>query len=74
MESQIAFVSAGGKEIWLMTSIGQEPRRLLSGNGNSFFRCLVWFPDGQRLGYVKNPLGGYRVDVGSCDLKGSSVV
>jgi Tol biopolymer transport system component len=71
--SQIAFVSGGGKEIWLMAVVGGEPRRLLSDNGNSNFRCLVWFPNGQRLGYVRASLENNRMEVESCDLKGGSV-
>ncbi len=65
--SQVAFVRGNGREIWLMGSNGQEPRRLLARNEGDPFRSLLWFPDGQRLGYVR------RMDVESCDLKGSSV-
>jgi eukaryotic-like serine/threonine-protein kinase len=67
--SLIAFVS-GGKEVWLMSANGEEPRRLLPGDGNSTLRSLVWFPSGQRLGYIRVSFEDDMMNVESCDLQG----
>ena len=71
--SLIAFTSNltkdGAREIWLMGSNGDQPRKLFDA-GDKTFSTFRWSPDGQRLAYVRpNPPG---LIVESRDLKGGT--
>ena len=69
----IAFVSGNENEIWLAGPNAEEPAKIVTGSKGDRFLCLMWFPQGQRLAYGRNPPGPYALDLESCDLKGGSV-
>jgi DNA-binding winged helix-turn-helix (wHTH) protein/Tol biopolymer transport system component len=45
--------SHGDREIWLMTSSGEEARKLFDTDEESSIWGLIWSPDGKRVLYVK---------------------
>jgi serine/threonine protein kinase len=49
--SLIAFVSGNAHEIWVMGANGENPRRILTGE-NDTYGVLAWSPGGQRLAYI----------------------
>jgi len=49
----ILSASAPMNEIWLMGPNGEDPKKLLAGDENTFFGKLVWQPDGDRLAYLR---------------------
>ena len=56
--SQIVFTAVpglfGSREIWLMTSEGEQARKLFAATEeNSGFGRVAWSPDGKRVGYIK---------------------
>ena len=56
--SQIVFTAVdglfGSREIWLMTTGGEQARKLFAATEeNSGFTRVTWSPDGKRLGYLK---------------------
>src|SRR6202011_2428912 len=56
--SQIVFTAVpglfGSREIWLMTSEGEQARKLFAATEeNSGFGRVAWSPDGKRVGYLK---------------------
>ena len=51
--SQVAFVSGGGHEIWVMGARGEEPHKLLARLGADNLAGPVWFAGGRRLGYAR---------------------
>jgi serine/threonine protein kinase len=61
--SRIAFLSGDAKEIWLMKRNGEEPRRLVAASERDVYIELSWFPDSERLGYLKQGLGTDKSDV-----------
>ena len=71
--SQIAFLNGRATEGWLMGFNGQEPRRFLSADEGYFLVSLAWFPDGERLGYLRRGHQTKRseVSIWSRELKGS---
>ncbi len=50
--SSIAFVTAHSREIWLMGSNAENPRKIVELKG-SWCAALTWSPTGQRLAYAK---------------------
>ncbi len=56
--SLIAFGTNSGRfgyrEIWLMDSNGERPRRLLESNSESSIDTFLWSPDGQRVSYIRH--------------------
>ena len=48
--SSIAFIQ--GREIWVMAANGENPRKVLTNERESF-RALAWSPTGLRLAYIK---------------------
>ena len=56
--SQIVFTAVpsvfGSREIWLMTSKGEQARKLFAATDESSgFTRIAWSPDGKRLAYLK---------------------
>src|SRR4029077_8633489 len=56
--SQIVFTAVpsvfGSREIWLMTSQGEQARKLFAATDESSgFTRIAWSPDGKRIGYLK---------------------
>lgn len=47
--AQIAFVSGGGKEVWLMGSQGESARKVWAGEEGDKFTGLAWLKGGERL-------------------------
>lgn len=62
----------GDREIWLMDPRGQQARRLLSADGDSFICCLRWSRDQQEVIYLKGDLAGGPGAILSGDLSGAS--
>ena len=74
--SRIAFTSAigpagNGKEIWVMSADGEEPRKVVASAENDRFARASWFPDGQRLlyGRVRFDEKGFYVSIESHSFK-----
>ncbi len=57
--SQIAFANKDRKEIWLMSSSGEDARRIATTAEPEFIYPVCWSPDGQRLLDMR-----YRVSLG----------
>jgi eukaryotic-like serine/threonine-protein kinase len=80
--SQIAFTAApglfGSREIWLMTSEGEQARKLFAApDENSGFIRVAWSPDSKRIAYLKfyQASDGFGVSLETRDLiYGSSTV
>jgi serine/threonine protein kinase len=70
--SQIAFLTENDKEIWLMGTHGEEAHRFLTGAEGDSFGEPGWFPDSERLGYLRQGFGPGKLDVNieSRSLKG----
>ncbi len=62
----------GGREIWLMGSHGESPRKLLTAGDQSGFTGIAWSPVGNRIAYGNMHQQGdaTTVSVESCDLNG----
>jgi len=52
---KILFTSAYDSEIWVMNADGGDPRPVLVGTPEDAFSSLSWFPDGQRISYLRSP-------------------
>jgi len=77
--SSIAFTAnlgePGGREIWLMDSIGDHRRKFYETDHNSWMRYARWSPDGNRLAYVLvHEIAGQNSALESRDLKGGPAV
>jgi len=44
----------GDREIWLMDSNGEHPRKLLESNSELGIDTFLWSPDGQRVSYIRH--------------------
>ena len=69
--SLVAFISADYREIWLIKSNGEEPRRLAAVEAGATFFQVAWSPDGQRLAYLKTYSLESKRQIESCDLDGT---
>jgi eukaryotic-like serine/threonine-protein kinase len=49
-QDSIAIITSDNREIWTMSPTGENPRKLVSGETDSYFD-LAWSPTGQRLAY-----------------------
>jgi serine/threonine protein kinase len=56
VDSSIAFVAGEGHEIWVMGPNGENPRRILASENETYCRT-VWSPQGGRLAYSKRRKG-----------------
>jgi DNA-binding winged helix-turn-helix (wHTH) protein/dipeptidyl aminopeptidase/acylaminoacyl peptidase len=56
--SKILFTTKLESEIWEIGSNGEEPRKILSGPAQDAFGRLAWFPDGQRILFIRFPVVG----------------
>src|ERR1700730_8401195 len=79
--SQIAFTAVPGlfgwHEVWLMTSEGEQARKLFAATDeNSGFDRVAWSPDSKRVGYLKGYQRSDRFDVSleSRDLTGGGLL
>jgi serine/threonine protein kinase/Tol biopolymer transport system component len=57
-------------EIWVMSSEGDNPQKLLALGGNERFVNAHWSPDGQRLAYIRERTGEASIEI--CDLRGAN--
>ncbi len=66
---QIAFTTSDSQEIWLMSTSGQNARRLLQGDAGDEFCSLDWYPGGHRILYARltPPPTGWAAALESCD-------
>ena len=55
--AQVAFLNGNATEIWLMGGNGEEPRRFVAADERDRLGALAWFPDSQRLGYLRRAVG-----------------
>lgn len=57
-QGNISYTTHGGplgdREIWVMDSDGESPRKVLELDENSGASMLVWSPDGRRIAYIKD--------------------
>jgi DNA-binding winged helix-turn-helix (wHTH) protein/Tol biopolymer transport system component len=58
------------REIWVMDSQGDNPRKILGGAAGEFLWSVHWSPDGQRLVYMRAGPTFRRME--TCDLKGAN--
>ena len=79
--SQIVFTAVPGlfgwHEVWLMTSEGEQARKLFAATDeNSGFDRVAWSPDSKRVGYLKGYQRSDRFDVSleSRDLTGGGLL
>jgi Tol biopolymer transport system component/DNA-binding winged helix-turn-helix (wHTH) protein len=69
-------VEASGRirEVWVMGSQGENPRRVLAPGENESLDNFHWSPDGKRLAYTREPrdLGDwFQAAIETCDLTGA---
>jgi len=73
--SQIALIRGQEKSIWLMKANGEDSHPILNVPTEEYVSGLMWFPDGQRLGYQRHRSGtdtsGTWLE--SCDLRGQQI-
>ena len=69
----IAFISENRRGIWLMSANGEQPRRIVQAVQGEAFQDLTWFPNSQRVAYIRHHFGedGMRSSIESCDLSGN---
>lgn len=53
---KILFTTAFDAEIWVMSLDGADARLVLAGSPEDAFSDLSWFPDGQRIFYLRSPV------------------
>jgi serine/threonine protein kinase/dipeptidyl aminopeptidase/acylaminoacyl peptidase len=77
----IAFTSGGvssREEIWVMGLQGEAARKIVSsqnsGNADSVFSSVRWYPDGRRIAFRKEDHNSDRVSVEIVPLNGGSPV
>src|SRR5262249_55001272 len=71
--TRIAFSPGGvgfGREIWLMDSQGNNPRRVIGMPADEFLWSVHWSPDGRHLVYVR--IRRDRQLMEACDLNGEN--
>jgi Tol biopolymer transport system component len=59
-------------DLWLMRSNGDEPQRFMSIENGYDVRGPKWSPDGRRLLYLKNRLGGTESSIEARPIAGGS--
>jgi len=69
----IALISENRRGIWLMSANGEQPRRIVQAGQGDAFQDLTWFPNSQRLAYIRHHVGegGYQGSIETCDLNGN---
>ena len=76
--TRVAFIPLGAtdyaREIWVMSSQGDNPQKILAVGENEWLEWVRWSPDGQRLAYVRVQGTQLRSQrrIETCDLKGTS--
>jgi DNA-binding winged helix-turn-helix (wHTH) protein/Tol biopolymer transport system component len=76
--THIAFSSLGvsnnAREIWVMSSQGDNPQKVLRLGENESIRGVHWSPDGKRLAYLKvqRNSDSFLASIETCDLKTAS--
>jgi serine/threonine protein kinase len=78
--TRIAFVpsvTAGEiREIWVITSQGDNPQKVLGLGAGEYFEEVHWSPDGQRLAFIRGMRNFHGADHGAsietCDLRGAN--
>ena len=72
--SKIAYGKTDGREIWLMGSDGEDPRRILNAGGDEYVGWFAWSPRGHRLVYERSRGESAKGDteIESCDLDGGT--
>jgi DNA-binding winged helix-turn-helix (wHTH) protein/Tol biopolymer transport system component len=68
--SKILFTAKLESEIWVMGSNGEEPQKILGGAAQEAFTRLAWFPDSNRILFLRSPLVGAD-SVESLELDGT---
>jgi Tol biopolymer transport system component len=73
--TRIAFSPPGAtdipREIWVMGSQGDNPKKVLAVGENDFLQSVHWSPDGKRLAYLREQQG-YQGSIETCDLAGTN--
>jgi serine/threonine protein kinase len=67
---------AGAREIWVMSSDGESPHKILTAEHQATIVGIAWSPSGNRLAYRYRRDKGDRTEimVQSCDLSGAGIV
>lgn len=64
------------REIWIMSTQGENPHKILALEENEWLGEVHWSPDGQRLAYIRTqrtPAGRSQgIGIETCDLKGAN--
>jgi serine/threonine protein kinase len=62
------------REIWVMGSHGDNPRKVLAVGESEEIWSVRWSPDGQRLAYTRSQRSAdsYQYSIETCDLNGAS--
>jgi DNA-binding winged helix-turn-helix (wHTH) protein/Tol biopolymer transport system component len=62
--------ASAGRELWVMESRGENPRKVIGFAPGDFVWSVHWSPDGQRLVYVRFSQAGQVME--TCDLQGGN--
>jgi len=77
--SKIAFQrlrsASEAREIWVMGSHGESPKKILTAENQASIIAIAWSPTGNRLAYLYRRDQGDRLEimVQSCDLTGAGI-
>ena len=65
----------GAREIWVMGSRGESPRKIFTAESQATMNGIGWSPTGERIAYGYRRVKGNRTEtmVQSCDLSGANI-
>jgi Tol biopolymer transport system component len=78
--STIAFTAErsamGDREIWLVGTSGENPRKLVTGDEGAGYAQVAWSPGGRRIAYLKfqQTFDAFRCALENRDLQGGAAV
>jgi eukaryotic-like serine/threonine-protein kinase len=56
--SSLAFISSDGHTIWVTGANGENPRKIVSAEPESY-TTIAWSPSGERIAYIELPTGSF---------------
>ena len=72
--SQIALLTGGPpREVWVRSTRGEEPRRVVTVDTDSMLLGFAWCPNGQRFAYIRARLKPHETEMAieTCNLEGA---